>query len=220
LLLGTAGAALALWRADNQFAVFAAFWSIGILGAYSIIPYKTPWLTLNIIAPLAVCGGYAAEQAWRQRHIIRHGMAWSVAAALVLSTYQAVALSFFRYDDDSYPYVYAHTSRDVLALVAEVQRLGEHNRDITIAVTSENHFPLSWYLRSYAGGYYGKPVPTNASLVIGSTNQQDELDSLLAASYTKIGWYQLRPGVGLVLYARRDLVGLESSEPGRKAADR
>ncbi len=151
LILGTAGAVLALWKADNQFAVFAALWSIGILAAYSIIPYKTPWLTLNIIAPLTICGGYAADFAWRHRAATRRGVvAGAATALLLLSTYQAVALSFVRYDDNSNPYVYAHTSRDVLALVAEVQRLGEHNRDMTIAVTAKSQFPLSWYLRSYA----------------------------------------------------------------------
>ena len=40
LLLGTAGAALALWKADNQFAVFTALWSIGMLAAYSMIPVQ------------------------------------------------------------------------------------------------------------------------------------------------------------------------------------
>ena len=201
LILGTAGAVLALWKADNQFAVFATLWSLGILAAYSIIPYKTPWLTLNMIAPLAICGGYAADFAWRHRAATRRGVvAGAATALLLLSTYQAVALSFVRYDDNSNPYVYAHTSRDVLALVAEVQRLGEHNRDMTIAVTAKSQFPLSWYLRSYASRYYGKPLLTNDSLVIGGRDQQPALDSLLGDRYARIGRYRLRPGVGLVLY--------------------
>ena len=221
LLLGTAGAILALWKADNQFAVFAALWSIGILAAYSIIPYKTPWLTLNIIAPLAICGGYAADFAWRHLAATRRVVVAGVATALLLlSTYQAVALSFVRYDDNTNPYVYAHTSRDVLRLVAEVQRLGEHNRDVTITVTSKNQFPLSWYLRSYRSRYYSTPLLTNDSLVIGGVDQQPALERLLGDRYAKIGRYTLRSGVGLVLFGRRDLVGLGSSESNPNASDR
>ena len=129
-------------------------------------------------------------------------------------------LSFVRYDDNSYPYVYAHTSRDVLALVAKVQRLEEHNPDMTIAITSESHFPLSWYLRSYSAGYYGQPLVTNDSLVIGSDAQREALDRLLGDRYANIGSYRLRPGVGLVLYARRDVVGLGSTDSSQTTTDK
>ena len=44
--------------------MFAALWSIGEIAAYSLIPYKTPWLMLNMTAPLALAAGYACEWAW------------------------------------------------------------------------------------------------------------------------------------------------------------
>jgi uncharacterized protein (TIGR03663 family) len=206
LLLGALGIALAFWKADNRFAVFAALWAVGIFTAYSVIPYKTPWLTLNILAPLAMSGGYAVDLAWRNRpYAGRVAVAGMFAAIVVFAAYQAVVLSFVRYDDDRYPYVYAHTSREVLALVGEVQRLEQQNSGLTIAVTSEHHFPLSWYFRGYSVGYYGQPIVTNDSLVIGSECQRAELDRLLGDRYVWIGSYRLRPGVRLVLYARRDV---------------
>ena len=221
LLLGMAGAALALWKADNRFAVFAALWTVGMLAAYSVIPYKTPWLTLNIIAPLAMSGGYAAELAWRSRMPVRRAVMAGAAAGVVLfATYQAVVLSFVRYDDDRYPYVYAHTNRDVLALVAEIQRLERLNRGMTIAITSESHFPLSWYLRDYSAGYYSQPIVTNDSLVIGSEGQQVALGRLLGDRYARMGAYRLRPGVVLLLYARRDVQGIASTESGRDVSHR
>jgi predicted membrane-bound mannosyltransferase len=212
LLLGTLGIALAFWKADNQFAVFAGLWAIGILTAYSVIPYKTPWLTLNILVPLALTGGYAAEFAWRNRTYARRAAAVTMFAGIVLfAGYQAVVLSFVRYDDERYPYVYAHTSREVLGLVGEVQRLEAQNSDLTIAVTSENQFPLSWYFRGYSAGYYGHAVVTNDSLVIGSEGQGVTLDRLLGERYVRIGSYRLRPGVRLILYARHDVRGIVST---------
>lgn len=42
LLLGFVGIVLALWEGTNRFAMFLAFWALGITAAYSAIPYKTP----------------------------------------------------------------------------------------------------------------------------------------------------------------------------------
>ena len=166
-------------------------------------------------------GGYGAELVWCCRSAIGRVVVLSAAAVLgLVAAYQAVILSFVRYDDNSYPYVYAHTSRDVLALVAKVQRLEEHNPDMTIAITSESHFPLSWYLRSYSAGYYGQPLVTNDSLVIGSDAQREALDRLLGDRYSNMRPYRLRPGVGLVLYTRRDVAGLGSTDSSQTATDK
>jgi len=206
LLLGAAGAVLAVWRARNPFAVFAALWAAGMLAAYSVIPYKTPWLTLNVIAPLAICGGYACELAWRHRRAWPRGALAAVAAAVLgVAAFQAAVLSFVQYDNGRYPYVYAHTSRDVLRLVEDIRQIEARHPDSPIAVTSKDHFPLSWYLRVYRVGYYGRPVVTGDPLVVASLQQQDTLDRSLGSAYQRVGSYGLRPGVTLVLYARRDL---------------
>ena len=206
LLLGGAGAALALWRADDRFAVFAALWGVGIIAAYSMIPYKTPWLALNMIAPLAVTGGYASELLWRRRRTVPRGVLAATAAVLAgVATFQAVVLTFVQYDNGRHPYVYAHTFRDVLTLVEEIREIQARNPGSPIAITSEDHFPLSWYLLAYPVGYYGRPVVTGDPLVIASEQQQDTLDRSLGTRYERVGSYRLRPGVRLVLYVRRDL---------------
>jgi uncharacterized protein (TIGR03663 family) len=206
LLLGAAGTVAALWRAENRFAVFAGVWSIGVLAAYSVIPYKTPWLTLNIIVPLAISSGYACELIWRHRRALPRAIPLTIGAAIAgLAGYQTIVLNFARYDDGRYPYVYAHTYRDVLSLVSEIHRLKTSNPDITIAVTSSDQFPLSWYLRDYPVGYYGRPIVTGDALVIASDEQKPTLDVSLGDRYEQFGAYRLRPGVTLLLYARRDL---------------
>jgi uncharacterized protein (TIGR03663 family) len=205
-LLGLSGAGLALWRADNRFSIFAALWAVGIITAYSVIPYKTPWLALNMIAPLAITGGYWSEFVWKSCRSSSRLIALVAAAAVVgVVSYQTVVLNFVRYDDGRYPYVYAHTNREVLTLVDEIRRLQAHNPAITIAITSEDQFPLSWYLRDYRAGYYGRPLVTNDSLIIGSEEQRETLERMLGDQYERLGSYRLRPGVRLVLYARRDL---------------
>src|SRR5262249_12483591 len=53
------GALIAVWRANNRFAVFIAQFAFGLLVAYSLVGYKTPWIALNFIVPLALTAGYA-----------------------------------------------------------------------------------------------------------------------------------------------------------------
>jgi hypothetical protein len=114
-------------------------------------------------------------------------------------------LNFVQYDNDDYPYVYAHTSREVLALVREIDAIEALSPGTSIAVTSRDHFPLSWYLRAYPAGYYGRPLATNDPIVIASAEQDAAIAALLGASYQRIGSYKLRPGVELVLFVREDV---------------
>jgi hypothetical protein len=161
---------------------------------------------LNMTAPLALAAGYACGWAWERRsattRLVLAGAALAVAA---LMTHQAIILNFVEYDNDRHPYVYAHTSREVLAMVREINRIEAANPRSSIAITSPDHFPLSWYLRDYPTGYYGRAVVAKDPLVIASVDQQATLDEALGAGFERIGVYSLRPGVQLVLYASREL---------------
>src|SRR5215472_11715737 len=145
------GIGAAFWQARNRFAVFVAFWSLGILATYTLVPYKTPWNALNIILPLLIMAGYGLEQLYQ----IRTKDRWltdliKVAAVLILATgvgvslYKAIDLSFVHYDDDSKAYVYAHTRRDFLALVKDIDSIAAANpagKNIGIVVMSPEHWP-------------------------------------------------------------------------------
>ncbi len=210
LMLGIVGAFVAVVRANNRFALFAAQWAFGILAAYSIVPYKTPWLALNFIIPLAVAGGYAINEiySWSKR-----GERLFVLAVLLIaagfSGYQSIKLNFFRYDDDRYIYVYGHTYREFVPMVDEIKRIGQQtglNEDLDIAILSPDYWPLPWYLRDYKRiGYFGQISPTNSSLVIINISQEPQLLTTLEGRYKRLKNYPLRPGVVLVIYARNDL---------------
>jgi uncharacterized protein (TIGR03663 family) len=295
LLLGAVGAAMAVWRGNNRFALFTAQWGFGLLVAYSLVKYKTPWISLNFIVPLAIVSGYALEQLYRRfgqpwvplalaggaialliygRMVtlkpdfesLGSGLTWDfdfskywlaivavallavyagyilysrsdrgqhsphfyVAAAimLVVFSYQMYQLNFVHYDDDGYAYVYAHTRRETLALLAEVDRISKRlktGNDTGIALVSPDYWPLPWYFRDYKRvGYYQRIVPTTEPIIIGSLAQEEELQSNYGDRYQQIdshqlsdprvdpahnpdGSFALRPGVDLVLYVRKDV---------------
>jgi len=206
-VLGSLGVAIALILGRSRFTVFTAFWSIGILAAYCIVRYKTPWNALSFLLPLIVMSGYALQRLSRRLD------GWTIflaaAPAFAWSFYQAYDISFNRYDDETAGYSYAHTRRDFLNLVNEIESIAAGNpagKAIGITVMSPEHWPLPWYLRDYPrAGYYGKVVPTTEPIIIAHEYQRAEVERLLGDKYRLFSSHDLRPGNRLYLYLRRDV---------------
>jgi len=229
MLLGGVGALIAVWRADNRLAVFLSLWSWGLLTAYSFAgvsitrlfsdpTYKTPWIGLNFIVPLALTSGYALNVAYEK--LREYQQEWLfVPVCLILVAfcgYQLYQLNFVHYDDDVLPYVYAHTKRQMLTMLDEIDRIGQKNAtgtDTGIAIVSPDYWPLPWYFRDFKKvGYYSQIVPTNEPVIIGSMAEEEQLKQTYNDRYDRLdsglnadGSYPLRPGVDLLLYVRRDV---------------
>ncbi len=221
IFLGTIGAALIVWKPRNAFALFSALWGFGLLAAYSLIGYKTPWLVLSFVVPLALISGYALQVVYdwglgQIRLIIA-----TMLLAVAISGYKTVDLNFFNYDNDdqSYVYVYAHTRRELLALVDEIEKVAERTKLASktgITIVSTDYWPLPWYLRDYTGvGYHGRMTSSTEPVIIASESQGAEIQTNFGDRYQQIhsgsnsaGSYPLRPGVNLLLYVRRDALGL------------
>jgi uncharacterized protein (TIGR03663 family) len=207
LVLGLMGTAVALIRARNYLTVFCAFWSIGIFAAYSLVPYKTPWLALSIILPLTIMAGDLIGQAYQPG--TRAFTVVIAGAAVLFSLYQAIDISFVNYDNDSYAYIYAHTKRDFLGLVNEIDAIAAANpakKDIGITVMSPEHWPLPWYLREYPhAGYWGHIVDTQEPIVIALQSQVPEVERQLGKQYREYSTHELRPGNTLVMFVRKDI---------------
>lgn len=205
LIGGGAGAALAAWRRDNIFAFFAGLWAFGIIAAYSLIPYKTPWLILNFLPPLALASGYLVSTlASFSGQLTRRVVTAAATIAVAGAAYQSVNLNFVRYDDDRWPYVYAHTSRDVLALVDTVGELiGRSSKRVPVVVMApfEYQFPLPWYLRDVAAAYPAKVEPLEEGVAIVTELQEPEAKRVLGDRFVRVGDYHLRTGTRLVVFA-------------------
>ena len=221
LFVGALGAAITVLRPKSTFALFCALWSFGLIAAYSLISYKTPWLMLNFIVPLALIAGYAIQAVYEMLSQLTATavVSWFLAGMILVvslgvATYQSIDLNFFNYDNDSqyYVYVYAHTRRSTLDLVNEVERIAKEGsgNSTGITIVSPDYWPLPWYFRNFTRvGYYGRLAATSEPLIIANANQKDEVDANYGQFYEKVdgpepgGTFELRPGVSLMLYQRR-----------------
>lgn len=244
LLLGAMGALLTVFKPTRAFALFAASWAFGLIVAYSLISYKTPWLLVSFLVPLALAGGYTVEWIYDElrkwevgatARLVALVLVWIVVAGFApgiiraysekrvhlktfIPGYQTLDLNFINYDNDNpyYVYVYAHTHRDLLQLLSEVDRIAErtHQGSQTgITIVSPDYWPLPWYLRNYTRvGYFGSMAQSNEPIIIASQNQLAEVEAKFGDRYQLVqsgsntaGSFTLRPGVELLLFTRREL---------------
>jgi uncharacterized protein (TIGR03663 family) len=214
LVGGVGGALLAAWRRENALAVFAGLWGVGIVAAYSLIPYKTPWLILNFLPPFALASGYLVSWllSFRARSVREVTLAWS-GIALIATIYQSVALNFFRYDDPRSPYVYAQTSRETLALVRTVFDLVNRApapAPVVVMVPAAYQFPLPWYFRNLPAGYPGGVEALAEGVAIVTQPQEVEATRVLGERFVRVGMFELRPGINLVVFASSSVAAAHS----------
>lgn len=208
LVLGAVGGVIAAIQARDRLWVVIGLWAAGITAVYSIIQYKTPWITIDLLLPLALLAGLAISTAWRSTRW-RLTVPIALAGAILVSGYQAIDLNYVHYDDETYPYVFVHSTRQMLNLVDEIeataQRAGTSKQTGIVFVTPD-YWPLPWYFRDYPrAGFFGQIVDTQEAMIVANVNQEAELEPKIAGTYDKVGTYNLRPGVDLVLYVRSDI---------------
>lgn len=245
LVLGAIGAMFALVKPRKSFALFCALWAFGLIAAYSLIAYKTPWLCLSFIVPLALTAGHTFEWLYQELAEWEVGSRIRVATLVVVFVmatgvlpgivraqtrkqfhaktfipgYQPIDLNFINYDNDDryYVYVYAHTRRETLKLVDEINRIAQRTHqgsETGITIVSPDYWPLPWSLRDYSRvGYFGRMVSSNEPIIIASQAQAEEVRTTFGDRYQQVhsglntaGSFPLRPGVELLLYTRRELV--------------
>ncbi len=131
------------------------------------------------------------------------------AIALTLAAYQSAVLNFYQYDNEDYPYVYAHTQRGYLTLIKEINMAAERagTRDkTTISIASPDYWPMPWYLRDFKSvAYPGRVGVQSEQIVVCNNNQEAECQAALGTRYRKVGTYPLRSGIKLSLYVRNDV---------------
>jgi uncharacterized protein (TIGR03663 family) len=197
-------------RAD--FIRWLAGYTILLAAIYCAIPYKTPWCVMGFHHGVILLAGVGAVVVWGWGKTIPARV--MVAIGLGLGTthlaWQAWCVSFVVPADRSNPWVYAHTSTDLLNLVAKVTSVtAAANGDktqMTVIGADDDYWPLPWYLRQYSSvGWWNSAAETNllAPLVIASGSLDLKLDA--RGTHIMVGYFQLRPQVFLEFYVERAL---------------
>lgn len=212
LYIGLAGLTLALILRRSFLAVMASVWFVLVFFAYAVVKYKTPWLGLNMLLPLAITGGYLFHEIGALR-LLEGRLSLApiavtlLAAAAGFSTVKSQDLETRTYDDETHPYIYAHTQRSFLGFVHLIEDKAKDlaGTETGIAVFAPENWPLAWYLRDYTkAGYWGEiKADVDVDMYVVSTAQDAQMAMNTQGRYDRFGPYNLRGVVDLVLYVRR-----------------
>ncbi len=204
------GISLTATKRSHSIYGFLANYALFLAVAYSLIPYKTPWLALNFWLPIALFAGLAVESLWRMsatfptlRIAIRGACILTGALATALIAHDTRQRVFLHPADEANPYAYSHTSEDLLGLPAEIERLARQNAITAprIAVIAADPWPLPWYLRHVAQVGFWQPgqQPGKADFYIISSDAADQYGEQLKDFRPE--FFGVRPGVLTVLWS-------------------
>ncbi|MCO6509720.1 MAG: glycosyltransferase family 39 protein [Aridibacter famidurans] len=213
LALAALGSLMAWIRAKHGVALFTGLWAFGLFAAYTIIPYKTPWLALSFILPMCIVGGYGIGRLLNSPDVLPKLLGGLLgAAAVVILAFQTYDMNFVRYDDDRMPYVYAHTTRGFEDLMTRVKQIAEASgkgRDMKVDVVSGDYWPMPWYLNDYPNTVYHGALTdsSDAEVIIAGKSQEADLGTRYGTTHDAVSEYPLRPGVDLILLVRKDVKG-------------
>jgi uncharacterized protein (TIGR03663 family) len=149
---------------------------------YSVIPYKTPWIALNLWLPIALLAGVGVTAVWRKFQNLgaRAFLVLFIGTLFLALGHASWKWAFVRPADERNPYAYAHTGEDLLRLPERLNQLIANRAlpsDPTIAVVMKDAWPLPWYLRHFAKTGFWQPnqKPNQADVYITSPEAGEAL---------------------------------------------
>ena len=199
-------ALLGIFRATNSFTRLSlAIYTVLIYTIYCVIPYKTPWLALNFWLPLSLLAGFAVEWLWlaSTRFSRRAAIVIGCGALGILIAHDTRQRVFIFPADERNPYVYAHTTEDLLGLPIRLEELAQQDKipNPRIAVIAKDAWPLPWYLRKFLNVGFWQPNQEigDTDFFITTTDVSGKLAERL--KNFRPDFFGARPNVLLILWS-------------------
>ena len=192
---------------------YVAIYGGGVLLAYSLIPYKTPWCIISILWPFYLILGSAASTPNSQGILsaARSFLPLAAALSLLVSAALSVRLNSFHFTNEKEPYVYVQTYREIETLTTPLVAMARKDPryyHVRGQIVLESYYPLPWMLGDFTQiGYYKKeepPATYDADFIVVQDNQVQEIESKLAGDYYKLSFRLRDSQEPCVAYFRRD----------------
>ncbi|MDX2186955.1 MAG: TIGR03663 family protein [Opitutaceae bacterium] len=183
------------WRSALPRAL--SVWVILLVIFFSALSYKTPWLALAWLAPLAVLCGIAVDRLLRRRAVLALGLACACLAAMGAEAWSRCRTNSV---EPGNVFAYSPSSRDLERLaqdLASITSATKEGSETLIQVVALDYWPLPWVLRRYPQTGYWSDVPTlenNAIVLLGP-----EYASAAGPARESLKAYSIRPGTLIFL---------------------
>ncbi len=214
-LLGLLACVPLIGKASSQ-RRFLALYAVGVVCAYSIIPYKTPWLIISLLWPFFLLFGNGVDDLLQIKEAVpfQKFCLWGITAlAFLASLFLCIRLNFFRATDEREPYVYVQTYPEIRVFTDPPIALAHknpRNYGLRGMVLLESYYPIPWILGDFPHiGYYHKlsqwPKTIDADFIVTLDSNAPEVEKRLHQSYYKKR-FRLRSGMkDCIAYFRTDV---------------
>lgn len=173
-------------------------WAFGVVLAYSLVPYKTPWCILSMLPPLSLA---AASGLWHASSFLpATAPRLALVAVFTLTVVpRSMILNYRDYDKPAEPYVYVQTSRESGLFLDELrtaERLDPRVVDLPAAISLWSHYPLPWWLSRYKRIEYTRegvmPDPRGKAWVLVPWSRKNEFLEKNPSQAWRIARFKLR----------------------------
>lgn len=197
----------------QAFLVFLSVYTLALFGIYSFLAYKTPWSILSGQHALTLLAGVGAAALFGA---VQNRLANGALKVLFgLGLYHLVTqtdLAIHRYAATEHnPYVYSHTSTNLLRmlpLVRDLQKTAPDGAFDVLVVNRDAGWPLPWYWRDIPSVRYTTTVPEHidARVIVAESDMLAQLEARFGErKYVLQGPFGLRPGVMLNVWVEQAL---------------
>lgn len=170
---------------------YFGIYAVGVLMAYSIVPYKTPWCILSILWPFALLFGCAIGEAVNHRRF-RIPAVILGGVLLGVSLWATLRLNFRDFTDPMEPYVYVQTQPEIAVVTEPVLALaGRDPRNLAMSgqIVLGSYYPLPWILGEFTRiGYYEEkkaPELLEGDFIVALTSDQKLIEERLKEPYLR-----------------------------------
>ncbi len=195
-LLGFISACWFFFKKSSLLLRYLSIYALGVLAAYSLIPYKTPWCMISIIWPFAFLFGAGMSKIKWKRFF------WSIAGMVLTGSFIfCLRLNFWHYVDFSEPYVYVQTSPEITRVTDPLLTLAKQdpqNLKMHGQIFLESYYPLPWILGDFSNiRYYAQDNPPqmwNGDFILVKASLAPQVEQQLQEPYYQVP-FELRDGM-------------------------
>jgi uncharacterized protein (TIGR03663 family) len=220
-LAGLAACARYLWPSPSQLRLIAIYGG-GLLAAYTVIPYKTPWCLISFTWPFLLMFGAMATELYRHFPRPTLGLALLLSA---ISLGQSMRLNFRDHSRHEHPYVYVQTDMELERFTRPVQQAVslspalKHQRG---TVLLESYYPLPWILGDFTNIHYGeneveKQRNFTGLFVMIEQSRADEIQERVPKEWMPVP-FRLRDGMEDVVVFFAPEISTHAIEPRERKA--
>ncbi len=128
---------------------YLSVWAATSFLVYSAVQYKTPWLIINLTAPLLLCAAWWMARLGAGTFRFRFAYVGVGLLAVVLQGARMVEYVFQLPYGSGNPFSYVHTTAGMVELMSDIERYWEKHPGAMVLIGVNGYWPLPYYVRNH-----------------------------------------------------------------------